>query len=141
MGFAHSLSFYLIAFILYTSFIINASILGKNNYMNQILFPEKIENYIKDDRKTIKLLKLQFLIIIFSLIIFLIYFVLSYYNSKNSNDFSSTIIDSYDITRLYATSKPNYNIVLPNGESSDVIGIIEINELNLKYPILSNISN
>lgn len=109
--------------------------------MNQILFPEKIENYIKDDKKTIKLLKLQFLIVIFSLIIFIIYFCLSYYNSKNSNDFSSTIIGSYDITRLYATSRPNYNIVLPNGEISDVIGIIEINELNLKYPILSNISN
>ena len=115
--------------------------MGKNNCMNQILFPEKIENYIKDNKKTIKLLKIQFLIVIFSLIIFIVYFYLSYYNSKNSHDFSSTIIDSYDITRLYATSEPNYSIVLPSGENSDVIGIIEIKELEMKYPILSKTSD
>jgi len=109
--------------------------------MNQILFPEKIEKYIKDDTKTIKLLKLQFIIVISCLIIFLIYFFVSYYNSKNNLNLSSTIIDSYDITRLYAVAKPNYNIVLPNGETSDVIGIIEIKELNLKYPILSKTSD
>jgi len=109
--------------------------------MNQILFPEKIEKYVQDDTKTIKLLKLQFIIVIFCLIIFLIYFFVSYYNSKDNLNLSSTIIDSYDITRLYAEANPNYNIILPNGETSSVIGIIEIEELNLKYPILSKISD
>lgn len=109
--------------------------------MNQILFPEKIEKYVQDDTKTIKLLKLQFIIVISCLIIFLIFSFVSYYNSKDNLNLSGTIIDSYDIARLYAVAEPNYNIILPNGETSNVIGIIEIKELNLKYPILSTISD
>lgn len=108
--------------------------------MNQILFPEKFENFVKDDKKTIKLLKLQFIIVIFSLIVFLIYFSISYYNSNNSHNLSSTLINSYDITRLYSANKSDYNIVLPNGETSAVIGLIKIRELNLEYPILSSTS-
>jgi len=108
--------------------------------MNQILFPEKIENYIKSDKKTLKLLKLQFLIVIINLTIFIVYFLISYYTSKDIYDFSSTIIDSYDISRLYSIAEPNSTISLPNGITTSVIGIIEINELGIKYPVLSDIS-
>jgi len=141
VGFAHSLSLYLIALILYTKFIINASILGKNNYMNQILFPEKFENYIKNDKKTIKLLKLQFIVVIISLIAFLIYFSISYYKAKSNNNLSDVILDSYDITKLYATSTPQYNISLSNGEMASIIGILEIEEISIKYPIFSDITD
>ena len=109
--------------------------------MNQILFPEKIKYYTKDDKKTIKILKIQFIIIIAALISFLIYYGISYYHSIHKHNLSNSIIDSYDIIKLYSANNTDYSIVLPNGEKSDIIGIIEIPELSLKYPILADISD
>lgn len=108
--------------------------------MNQIIFPEKIENYIKNDKKTLKLLKLQFIIVVITLIAFIVYFLISYYNSKTLPDFSSSIMDSYNIAKLYSIDNPNRTIALTNNNTASIIGVIQIKELDLNYPILSEIS-
>lgn len=113
--------------------------------MNQILFPEKIENLHFFDKKHFKMLKLQFTVIIISLISFLIYYIYSYYHLNSSSDFSNTIIDSYEIAKLYAKNNnvqtKELNINLENGESASVIGVIEIEKISIKYPILSYTSD
>lgn len=136
---------YLIAFILYTKIIIIAILLGKNNCMNQILLPEKIESLHLYDKKKLKILKLQFIVIVMSLLSFLIYFIYSYFYINNRSQLSNTILNVYEISKLYAENssiKPKeLNINLGNGESATIIGIIEINKISIKYPIFSYTSD
>lgn len=146
MGFAHSYVLYLIALILYTKFIIIAILLGKNNYMNQILLPEKIENLYLYDKKKLKILKLQFIVIIICLLSFLVYFIYAYFNVNKHAQFSNTILNVYEISKLYAENNSSLNpkelnINLENGETATIIGIIEINKISIKYPIFSYTSD
>ena len=98
--------------------------------MNQILF-------IKNNSKKYKI---QLAI---SLIIFITVFLfwLRYYLSTKSEDkFSNSLLNSFNIERIYSNSE-GYTVVDFDGNSTTVIGIIEIPNINIKYPILSNISD
>ena len=98
--------------------------------MNQILF-------IKNNSKKYKI---QLAI---SLIIFITVFLfwLRYYLSTKSEDkFSNSLLNSFNIERIYSNSE-GYTVVELDGNSTTVIGIIEIPNINIKYPILSNISD
>ena len=98
--------------------------------MNQILF-------IKNNSKKYKI---QLAI---SLIIFITVFLfwLRYYLSTKSEDkFSNSLLNSFNIERIYSNSE-GYTFVELDGNSTTVIGIIEIPNINIKYPILSNISD
>ena len=98
--------------------------------MNQILF-------IKNNSKKYKIQ------LIISLIIFITVFLfwLRYYLSTKSEDkFSNSLLNSFNIERIYSNSE-GYTVVELDGNSTTVIGIIEIPNINIKYPILSNISD
>jgi LPXTG-site transpeptidase (sortase) family protein len=98
--------------------------------MNQILF-------IKNNSKKYKIQ------LVISLIIFITVFLfwLRYYLSTKSEDkFSNSLLNSFNIERIYSNSE-GYTVVELDGNSTTVIGIIEIPNINIKYPILSNISD
>ncbi|MCL2354702.1 MAG: sortase [Oscillospiraceae bacterium] len=52
-------------------------------------------------------------------------------------------MSNYSITRLYATSSEEVPLVNleNNGNNYSVIGILQIDKINLKYPILSDIND
>lgn len=76
--------------------------------MNQIIFPEKIENnYMNYRTETLKARKVYLYLFIFSvmsLTIFIGYYSFSYVKLINIEKNSKSILDSYDIQRLYSTS-------------------------------------
>ena len=53
-------------------------------------------------------------------------------NLLNEEKFSSTILENYNITKLYSNSDSYVN------KESSIIGIIEIKKLNVYYPIFSS---
>ena len=100
--------------------------------MNQIIYPEKIENnLINYNNNLLKRRKIYRNLFIFSLIL-LSAFIIYYKISKN-------ILSVYDIQHLYTTSSPVSlpSIILENGDSTDILGILQIDKINIRYPILS----
>lgn len=99
--------------------------------MNQILFFKKIP----------KIYKIQLII---SLIIFIVFFscwLYSYFSTKYKEKFSDSILNTFNISRIYSNEQ-NYTIVeLSNTDNIFVIGTIEIPKIDIKYPILSDISD
>ncbi len=65
------------------------------------------------------------------------YFSVYLYNSKKQEKFASTLINSFNIDSLYSNEQ-NYTVVkLNNSDEANVIGIIQIDKINIEYPILS----
>ena len=59
------------------------------------------------------------------------------YNSKKQEKFASALINSFNIDSLYSNEQ-NYTVVkLNNSDEANVIGIIQIDKINIEYPILS----
>ena len=110
--------------------------------MNQILenklstksAPLKTTNYQK---------KFKFILIFSILIIVLciIIYLFSKYNSYKKEKISKNLVTNFGITTLYANSN-NYiaTKVTNNIEEPFVIGLLKIDKINLMYPILSNTS-
>lgn len=109
--------------------------------MNQILGNEpKIEfTYKKDNIKKFKIIFWFFIFIsIFSIILF---FFLKY-NSSQKEKISKSLIDNFSITTLYSNSN-EYSAHFTNltkEENPFVIGLIQIDKIDLLYPILSTSS-
>ena len=101
--------------------------------MNQII-------YIKEDNEKSKnkrfVFKAQFLFsIIFLVILLTIYIYFRYNNQISSENYASRISNNYQVYRLYANEANNESVV-----SSSVIGTIQIPEINISYPILSDLN-
>lgn len=102
--------------------------------MNQILY---IGNKFTKNKK--KLYFFKFLLIIsVSIFVFLIfYFFLTISKIKKQEKLSSTLINSFYIDNLYSNNNDYTIITLNNSDYFSVIGIIKIDKLGIKYPILS----
>ena len=98
--------------------------------MNQILF-------IKNNSKKYKIQLAISLIILITVFLFWLRYYLS---TKSEDKFSNSLLNSFNIERIYSNSE-GYTVVELDGNSTTVIGIIEIPNINIKYPILSNISD
>lgn len=99
--------------------------------MNQILF-------IKKDLKKYKIQ------LVISLVIFIIlfsYWIYSYFTIKHSKDISKSILNTFNISRIYSNNQDYTVVELDNNTSTFVIGIIEIPKISIKYPILSDIND
>ena len=106
--------------------------------MNQILFTNEneIQKIKKNKSKKFKLLLYSSLLLIFFLLSFYLYKDIL---SDKKENMSYTILNSYNIERLYSgNNNPQTSIVLNNGQKFLVIGNIEIPKVNMNYPILSN---
>lgn len=111
--------------------------------MNQIIYPEKIHdnliNYKKDILKKKKTYKYLFLFSAISLMLFSSYYIFSYFRILKKEDFSKKLLTVYDIQKLYNSTEPIDlpSIVSESGDIADILGIIQIDKINLRYPILS----
>ncbi len=111
--------------------------------MNQIIYPEKIENnLINYNNNLLKRRKIYRNLFIFSLILlsaFIIYYNMQYLRISAKEKISKNILSVYDIQQLYTTSSPVSlpSIILENGDSTDILGILQIDKINIRYPILS----
>lgn len=105
--------------------------------MNQIL---EIKNS-KKRKKYKNFFKIQFfmsLIIIISFSIYLLYFYISRIKGEN---ISNTLLSTFTLERLYSKSVNYTDIDSNKNDNCFVIGTIEIPKLNIKYPILSDVSD
>lgn len=98
--------------------------------MNQILF-------VKNNSKKYKIQLTISLIILITVFLFWLRYFLS---TKSKDNFSDSLLNSFNIERIYSNND-GYTVVELDGNSTIVIGIIEIPNINIKYPILSNISD
>lgn len=99
--------------------------------MNQILF---IKN---NPKKYIILLFISVTI----LLLFLLYWSYSYYKIKHKEDVSKSVLSNFNIAKIYSDDQSYTVIELNNSSKAYVIGVIEIQKINIKYPILSEISD
>lgn len=105
--------------------------------MNQIL---EIKN-LKKRKKYKKIFKMQLFISLIIIILFGIYWLCFYTNRAKEENISDTLLSNFHIERLYSKSE-NYTTVELNKDGIYfVIGIIEIPKINIKYPILSDVSD
>ena len=105
--------------------------------MNQII-------YVKNNRKNIMIYTLMFLFSFLMLFVVAFYYVLQYFNVLQKNKMSQRILSTYDIQQLYASIDNTVelpHIISDSGRIADIIGIIEISKINLRYPIISETSD
>jgi len=105
--------------------------------MNQIL---KIGNYNKK-KKYIKKFKFQFFISLILIILFTVYLLYFYITKNKEENISNTLLNAFTLERIYSKSENYITVELDKNSNYFVIGIIEIPKINIKYPILSDVSN
>ena len=110
--------------------------------MNQILYKCKLENIpnanIENRRNFITIFSISISLLTIAI---LLYFIMKYNFAKNSN-ISQNIVSNFNIKTLYSDNT-NYNSSLISAEDYSepfVIGLIEIEKINIVYPILSTSS-
>ena len=110
-------------------------------YMNQIIYPEnlndnfkKYDEYIKSKKKVYKYI---FILAIFFLMAFIGYYLWRYFKISKQENVANKILTVYDIQKLYANSKPIEvpSIISETGDTADILGIIEIDKINLDYEV------
>lgn len=111
--------------------------------MNQIL-NNNYPNDTKTNKKLVKKYKVQLYISIFVLIFALSLLIFNWISYNKKENISKELLNSINITRLYSNnavsnSMDNTNTI-NNEEDPFVIGIIQIEKINLNYPILSTTS-
>lgn len=109
--------------------------------MNQILYQC---NFDKNNSKHVKnkLLIIILFAIFLIIIAFCIYFFTKYELSQNEK-ISKNLVSNFNIMTLYSNSIDNYSatkVTTEEDSKSFVIGLIQIDEIGLTYPILSSTS-
>lgn len=107
--------------------------------MNQILYKCNFEN-----NNNFKNNKTKFIIILVSAIflIFIAIFIYFFtkYEMSQKEKLSKNLVSNFNIMTLYSDSSDNYNAMQAITQSNKdpfVIGLIQIDKINLSYPILS----
>lgn len=90
--------------------------------------------------------QVQFFALLFIVVFAFSYYGYSRYDLKQKENFSKEIMEHLKITRLYASNSDYHATSLQNqiyfyeGNAFSVIGSIEIEKLNIDYPILSDLN-
>lgn len=122
-----------------------SSKLSNNTYMN-------VSKNIPKNNIKIKKYKTQLIISIFILIIAVVLLIRNVYSYAKKENVSKNLLNTLSITKLYSNSQSystidnnlgtnnlqNFDII--NENDPFVIGIIQIEKINVNYPILSNTS-
>lgn len=111
--------------------------------MNQIL-----ESKLIRESTTLKVTssskKFKFILVfsILIIIICIIFYLFSKYNSYQKEKLSKNLLTNFNITTLYANNNNDYlsSRMEYNSNTPFVIGLLKIDKINLLYPILSNSS-
>ena len=108
--------------------------------MNQILFAiNDNKTKSKKQNKNIKYYKLLLFVSIFIIFVCIVIYFFIAYNSYKKQKISKNLIDNFNITTLYPNSA-DLSIKKTHDNTPFVIGVIEIDKINLTYPILSTTS-
>lgn len=111
--------------------------------MNQILYKCSLENNNFDNFKYKKRAKITLYISIILIILsILVYFSIKYALFKKQK-ISENLVSNFNIKTLYSDLPDNYSsaqINTENFETPFVIGLIQIDKINITYPILSTTS-
>lgn len=102
--------------------------------MNQILY---VGNKFIKNKKNLYFFKIILIVSIGILVSSIFYFFATAYKLKKKENLSSALINSFYIDNLYSTNDDYTIITLNNSDYFSVIGIIKIDKLGIKYPILS----
>lgn len=105
--------------------------------MNQIL---EVKDF-KKRKKYIKKFKIQLFISLLLIILFTIYLLYFYINRSKEENISDTLLNSFNIERIYFQNENCTVSELDSGTKCFIIGSIEIPKINIKYPILSQIND
>ena len=106
--------------------------------MNQILIYKGLEETaFKKNRKSVFVYFFYISILLF--ILTLLYLCVYYYKLNQNNIKSKNLLQSFNISSLYANNNKYNSSYMYTTQNLDsfVIGIIEIDKINLHYPILS----
>ncbi len=79
-----------------------------------------------------------FIFLIVTILIIFCYILYNKYNLYKKNKNSNDLINTYNISTLYSSS--NYYTAIQLSNNLSIIGLIEIPEINISYPILSEVS-
>lgn len=109
--------------------------------MNQILFTNEknLKNIsFKNNKKYFIIFFIISLILFISFIAYLCFYI---YNLTEKEKFAKKLVDSFDVTSLYSNNN-SYSAIFTNTKTNlfsepFVIGVIQIDKINLHYPILS----
>ena len=103
--------------------------------MNQILLTHSI---LKKKNLKIKRLKIIFFSSLVLMISLFFYYIYTYFILSTNENISSHILSSFNIQKLYSNNTP-YSSINSNIENDYyVIGNIQIDSIDINYPILSN---
>lgn len=111
--------------------------------MNQILYKCPFQNNNSNDFVVKKRAKVTLYISIILIIIsILVYFVIKYTLFRKQK-ISENLVSNFNIKTLYSDLPDNYSSIQldsKNVENPFVIGLIQIDKINITYPILSTTS-
>lgn len=109
--------------------------------MNQILYKCNFDNFNNfknhNERKKFIIILVCAIILIF-IAIFLYFFIK--YNMNKKEKLSRNLVSNFSIMNLYSNTTDNYvseQLATESKEEPLVIGLIQIDEIKLTYPILS----
>lgn len=117
--------------------------------MNQILFSKFNEELEPEDngkrKKLVVFFKFQLAISIFIILSCFSFYMYNLYSSKQKESVSRQLLSNFNINLLYSDA-PEYTTtsiidVEEETDNSFIIGLIEIEKLNIVYPILSEVSD
>lgn len=100
--------------------------------MNQILITKPIYNHKR-------LLKIQFIFSIVFTVLLIFYNFSTIYSKNQKENFSKNLLNSFNIDLLYSSN--NNFTVAKTSNSFSVIGTIEIERLNIHYPIIDTVND
>ena len=108
--------------------------------MNQILFFKNEKNREKFNKNKKVYIVIFLIFIIFTSILFFILFY-KVYNNYNNEKLSQKLNNSYSISTLYSDTSNTITNIDATSTNPFVIGIIQIDKINLNYSILSICNN
>lgn len=114
----------------------NQILATKNENINYSNYLYNTNAFIAKENKSKKKYFVVFLFSIIIGIIILIYFMFSFFKRLNEQNQTNILKEKYNINTLYSTNNDYDTLKLSNDIS--IIGLIEIPNINISYPILSN---
>lgn len=111
--------------------------------MNQILYKCPFQNNSSNDFTGKKRAKIILYISIILIIISILVYFLIKYTLFRKQKISENLVSNFNIKSLYSDFPDNYSAVQIDTENSEtpfVIGLIQIDKINITYPILSTTS-
>lgn len=109
--------------------------------MNQILYKCNFDNFSnsKNNKEKKKFIIILVCAIVLIFIAVFLYFLIKY-NMNKKEKLSKNLVSNFSIMNLYSNTTDNYSsqqIIVENKTEPFVIGLIQIDEIKLTYPILS----